>query len=121
MMVIRSASTRLVRGRGRPSRTTALSVAMPAVVEEFAQTGDLGEARRLQLQILVDYERDFGKHVPVRLLPKMHDLWDSIPAHLSHENKKFVFGRSGRGHAPRTMRRCLPGCRRPASFTGSPE
>ena len=70
---------------------------MPAVVEEFAQTGDLGEARRLQLQILVDYERDFGKHVPVRLLPKMHDLWDSIPAHLSHENKKFVFGRVREG------------------------
>lgn len=70
---------------------------MPAVVEEFAQTADLAEARRSQAQILEDYERDFGKHVPVRLLPKMHELWSSIPAHLSHENKKFVFGRVREG------------------------
>lgn len=33
----------------------------------------------------------------MRLLPKALDAWHSIPAHLSHENKKFVFGRIREG------------------------
>lgn len=70
---------------------------MPAVVEEFVESGDCRAARRLQDQILQDYERDFSKHIPMRLYARVREVWESIPAHLSHENKKFVFGRVREG------------------------
>jgi uncharacterized protein len=70
---------------------------MPAAVEEFAATGSFSTVRKLQEQILEDYERDFAKHVPRQIYPRMLELWASIPAHLSHENKKFVFGRVREG------------------------
>ncbi len=65
---------------------------MPAVVDEYAATGDFVTVRKLQNQILEDYQRDFAKHVPQHLYPRMLEMWSSIPAHLSRENKKFVFG-----------------------------
>lgn len=58
---------------------------------------DFAQVRALQNQILEDYTRDFAKHMPMRLLPKALDAWHSVPAHLSHENKKFVFGRIREG------------------------
>ncbi len=70
---------------------------MPAVVDAFAASGDFVLARNMQRQIVEDYERDFAKHVPMRLYPRMVEVWNSIPAHLSQENKKFVFGRVREG------------------------
>ncbi len=70
---------------------------MPAVVDAFAASGDFVLARNTQRQIVEDYERDFAKHVPMRLYPRMIEVWNSIPAHLSQENKKFVFGRVREG------------------------
>ncbi len=70
---------------------------MPAVVDAFAASGDFVLARNMQRQIVEDYERDFAKHVPMRLYPRMIEVWNSIPAHLSQENKKFVFGRVREG------------------------
>lgn len=70
---------------------------MPAVVVEYAASGDYRVAREVQRQILSDYERDFSKHVPMRILQRATDAWDSIPAHLAQENKKFVFGRVREG------------------------
>ncbi len=70
---------------------------MPAVVDAFAASGDFVLARNTQRQIVEDYERDFAKHVPMRLYPRMVEVWNSIPAHLSQENKKFVFGRVREG------------------------
>ncbi len=66
---------------------------MPEVVQGYLETDDFAVARAIQRQILQDYERDFAKHVPTRLYPKMLEVWASVPAHLSQENKKFVFGR----------------------------
>ena len=66
---------------------------MPAVVDRFAQGESLAAVRDLQLQILEDYERDFGKHAPRRTYPRMVEAWTSVPEHLAQENKKFVFGR----------------------------
>ncbi|MDR2492286.1 MAG: hypothetical protein LBD25_02330, partial [Coriobacteriales bacterium] len=45
-----------------------------------------------QAQILEDYVRDFAKHIPARILQRTLEAWESIPAHLAQENKKFVFG-----------------------------
>ena len=65
---------------------------MPAVVDEYVATGDMDEVRCVQGQILEDYERDFSKHVPMRLYSRVREVWGSIPSHLSRENKKFIFG-----------------------------
>lgn len=65
---------------------------MPAVVDAFAKSQDYGAVRSLQEQILGDYERDFTKHVPKRILQNTAEAWRSIPAHLARKNKKFVFG-----------------------------
>ncbi len=70
---------------------------MPAAVSAYAEDGDFEPARRVQAQIVEDYERDFAKHAPMRLYPRMMEAWQSIPAHLSQENKKFVFGRIREG------------------------
>lgn len=50
------------------------------------------ECRRLQLQVLSDYDGDFGKHVPTRILERLRLVWRSLPGQLARENKKFVYG-----------------------------
>ena len=65
---------------------------MPAAVAEFAETRNLEEVRNIQKQILFDYRRDFSKHAPVQEVPRINMVWDSIPAQLAKENKKFIYG-----------------------------
>lgn len=70
---------------------------MPEAVDVFVRTGDLAAAREVQQEILAGYTRDFAKHIPPRLLARTMLAWDSIPSHLSHQNKKFVFGQVRKG------------------------
>ena len=37
------------------------------------------------------YEYDFTKHVDAKDIPRIHEIWRSLPSQLSKENKKFVF------------------------------
>lgn len=70
---------------------------MPAVVDAFAEGEPLAVVRAMQDQILEDYLRDFAKHAPMRIYPRMAEAWGSIPEHLARENKKFVFGHIRKG------------------------
>ncbi len=70
---------------------------MPAVVKEFAEHGNLEEVRRIQKQILFDYQRDFSKHAPSQDVPRINMVWNSIPSQLAKENRKFVFGALKKG------------------------
>ena len=70
---------------------------MPEVVSAFLQDESFGYVRQIQEQILEDYKRDFAKHAPFRIFPRILEAWDSIPTHLSRENKKFVFGHVRKG------------------------
>lgn len=70
---------------------------MPAIVDEFVKGENLAAVRGMQKQMLEDYLRDFAKHAPTRIYPKMIEAWDSIPGHLAQENKKFVFGHIRQG------------------------
>ncbi|MDO4258138.1 MAG: ATP-binding protein [Actinomycetaceae bacterium] len=70
---------------------------MPSAVSAFIEGASLQETREIQLQLLQDYTRDFSKHAPGRVFPRMIELWDSIPSHLSQENKKLIFGRVRHG------------------------
>ncbi|MDO5329631.1 MAG: AAA family ATPase [Coriobacteriia bacterium] len=70
---------------------------MPEIVKSFVENSDYNEIRTLQNKILNDYVQDFSKHIPPKILKYTHEAWNSIPAHLSRENKKFVFGHIRQG------------------------
>lgn len=65
---------------------------MPEVVQAFADNRDFNEAREIQQRILAAYEQDFSKHAPNETVPRIRMLWSSIPAQLTKENKKFIYG-----------------------------
>ena len=65
---------------------------MPEVVLSFSKERDFIEVRTIQQQILKPYEQDFSKHAPNDVVPRIRMLWNSIPAQLARENKKFIYG-----------------------------
>lgn len=65
---------------------------MPEAVESFAENQDFNEVRQIQKRILAAYEQDFSKHAPNEVVPRLRVLWNSIPAQLAKENKKFIYG-----------------------------
>ena len=65
---------------------------MPAAVLAHVEQKGLQEVRSIQKQIIQDYRRDFSKHAPDREVPRINMVWDSIPAQLAKENKKFIYG-----------------------------
>ena len=65
---------------------------MPEVVENFAKNTSFKQARAIQSRILQAYEQDFSKHAPSAVVPKIRTVFNSVPAQLSKENKKFVYG-----------------------------
>lgn len=65
---------------------------MPEAVSAFSEQGDLKEVRVIQKRLLAAYENDFSKHAPREIVTRIRMLWNSIPAQLSKENKKFIYG-----------------------------
>lgn len=77
---------------------------MPEAILAFLDNGLLEDARTVQNQILLDYERDISKHLSRTETEYTLAAWNSIPAHLSRENKKFVFGHIADGARARNYR-----------------
>ena len=65
---------------------------MPEAAARFAENRDFNEVRGIQQRILAAYEQDFSKHAPNETVPRIRMLWNSIPAQLAKENKKFIYG-----------------------------
>lgn len=65
---------------------------MPEAVLHFSENKDFSEVRNIQKRILNAYEQDFSKHAPNEIVPKIRMVWNSIPAQLAKENKKFIYG-----------------------------
>lgn len=65
---------------------------MPEVVVTFVGNNDFNEVRVIQKQILQSYEQDFSKHAPSEIVPRIRMIWNSIPAQLAKENRKFIYG-----------------------------
>lgn len=65
---------------------------MPEAVQSFADNRDFNEVREIQRRILEAYEQDFSKHALNEAVPRIRMLWNSIPAQLAKENKKFIYG-----------------------------
>ncbi len=65
---------------------------MPEAVFSFSKKNDFNEVRSIQKGILAAYEQDFSKHAPNEIVPRIRMLWNSVPAQLAKENKKFIYG-----------------------------
>ena len=65
---------------------------MPEAVATFVSERDLASVREVHEEILEAYDHDFSKHAPARILERMRLVWEGLPAQLSKENKKFVYG-----------------------------
>lgn len=72
---------------------------LPYIVDRFVSTNDMNVVRQEQKDILEEYKDDFGKHLDENeeeetdfaLLARINRVFESIPAQLAKENKKFVF------------------------------
>ena len=64
---------------------------MPGVVKAYVDGAGPNQIRQIQQQILSDYRRDFSKHADAREVPRINQVWDSIPRQLARENKKFLY------------------------------
>jgi len=65
---------------------------MPEAVYAFSQHTNFEEVRAIQRRILIAYEQDFSKHAPLQIVPRIRMLWNSIPAQLAKDNRKFIYG-----------------------------
>lgn len=65
---------------------------MPEAVLAYSLRHDFDEVREIQQEILRSYDFDFSKHAPSEIVPRILQLWNSLPAQLSKENRKFIYG-----------------------------
>lgn len=70
---------------------------MPKAVLSFSQEQDYNLVRKIQRNILNDYESDFSKHIPLEQVERTRLLWNAIPSQLVKENKKCVYGKIKQG------------------------
>ena len=72
---------------------------LPYIVDQFITTNDMNVVWQDQRDIIEEYRDDFGKHldeneneeIDLTLLARINRVFESIPAQLAKENKKFVF------------------------------
>ena len=65
---------------------------MPEAVVSYVKDKDINSVRQVQERLLDYYRQDFSKHAPISLVPRLNQVWDSIPAQLSKENRKYIYG-----------------------------
>lgn len=64
---------------------------MPEAVMSWVENKDAKAVRSIQRSILSTYNKDMGKHTKTDIV-RIRQVWNSIPAQLAKENKKFIFG-----------------------------
>jgi predicted AAA+ superfamily ATPase len=65
---------------------------MPKAVSVFIEQADYLKVRKIQTQIIGDYENDISKHLSDAETSRAHTLWQSIPMQLGKEQgKRFLF------------------------------
>lgn len=64
---------------------------MPGAVDAYCKTKRFDTIRSIQKDILDSYLLYFAKHVDKVEVMKITSIWQSLPVHLSKENKKFIF------------------------------
>ena len=69
---------------------------MPEAVQRYTLSHNLQEVRSIQQNILTAYEADISKHTEEQT-QRVRMVWQSIPAQLARENKKFIYGAIRKG------------------------
>ena len=69
---------------------------MPEAVAHFINNRDLLRVRTIQKDILTAYEADIAKHTGAET-QRVRMVWNSVPAQLARENKKFIYGAIKKG------------------------
>ena len=64
---------------------------MPEAVQLYVDKGDYQAARDVHQRLLYDYEHDFSKYAAGDLAERIRLVWDSAPAQLAKENRKFIY------------------------------
>lgn len=77
---------------------------MPEVVSTFLDTKQIGRVLAVQRRIVEEYKADMVKYAPAADKPRIRECFDSIPAQLAREYKKFSYavvrpGGRGRDYA----------------------
>lgn len=70
---------------------------MPEALDVYVRERALDRVRAVQRNILNTYALDFAKHAPKTDVPRLGLIWDSLPACLAKENKKFIFSALAKG------------------------
>ena len=79
---------------------------MPEAVKKYVETNDVAKVREVQQEILRAYEFDVTKHTKVQS-EKIRQVWQSIPAQLARENKKFIYGAVRKGARAATFEEAI--------------
>lgn len=77
---------------------------MPEVVSTFLETKQIGKVLTLQKRIIEEYKADMLQYAPAIDKPRIRECFESIPAQLAREYKKFTYtvvrpGARGRDYA----------------------
>jgi len=80
---------------------------MPEAVLAFAENRNLERVREIQQAIVSSYSADFSKHISPADIPKVQMLWNSIPAQLAKEKKKFIYADVKQGARAREYENAL--------------
>lgn len=69
---------------------------MPEVVLDWVTKEDVLNIREIQNRIIASYSNDISKHAGSET-ERIRMVWNSIPAQLAKENKKFIYGAVKKG------------------------
>ena len=65
---------------------------MPACIKAYTEGAGPNEVREIQKNILYAYANDFSKHTTKQEAQRINMVWQSIPAQLAKDNKRFIYG-----------------------------
>lgn len=69
---------------------------MPEAVLSWTSSEDIAAARMIQHRIIESYVNDISKHAGTEA-ERIRLVWNSIPAQLAKENKKYIYGAVKKG------------------------
>lgn len=70
---------------------------LPAAVNTFLETNHMGEVAEIYKSIIDEYEDDMVKYADDEDKPHIRECFESIPAQLAKENKKFQYAKIKKG------------------------
>lgn len=72
-------------------RKYLISGGLPKAVLAILEKGEIAEVDKVLHDILRSYTLDFNKHAPKVDIPRISEIWKSIPSQLAKENRKFIY------------------------------